>query len=199
MISAANDTRTTSGGSPDDWLIREVGNFLSEAQVRQESDTRAIPALISRVKKWSWCLEGWSSLIWIAVSRPSSTERGTTINSIGRDSGWWRWMTSRPSLEMEVTFWCWSVSWKGGCPVSSELKRVLDRGTHFEHWTMQVCWWRGSAWCCQELLMWRCHVQLKTLIRALKSKFGSCVWCSQEHCDWQSPRVNWRCQRDAGS
>ena len=51
MTSAANDTPTTSGGSSDDWLVREVGNFLSEAQVWQESDTRAIAALISRAKK----------------------------------------------------------------------------------------------------------------------------------------------------
>ena len=51
MISAANDTPTTSGGSSDDWLVREVGNFLSEAQVWQESDTRAIAVLISRAKK----------------------------------------------------------------------------------------------------------------------------------------------------
>ena len=50
MISAANDTPTTSGGSSNDWLVREVGNFLSEAQVWQESDTRAIAALISRAK-----------------------------------------------------------------------------------------------------------------------------------------------------
>ena len=51
MISAANDTPATSGGSSDDWLIREVRNFLSEAQVWQESDTRGIAALISRAKK----------------------------------------------------------------------------------------------------------------------------------------------------
>ena len=51
MISAANDMPTTSGGSSDDWLAREVGNFLSEAQVSQESDTRVIAALISRAKK----------------------------------------------------------------------------------------------------------------------------------------------------
>ena len=51
MISAANDTPTTSGGSSDDWLVREVGNLLSKAQVWQESDTRAIAALISRAKK----------------------------------------------------------------------------------------------------------------------------------------------------
>ena len=51
MISVANETPTTSGGSSDDWLLREVGNFLSEAQVWQESDTRAIAALISRAKK----------------------------------------------------------------------------------------------------------------------------------------------------
>ena len=51
MISAANGMPTTSGGSSDDWLIREVGNFLSEAQVWQESDIRVIAALISRAKK----------------------------------------------------------------------------------------------------------------------------------------------------
>ena len=48
MISAANDKPTTSSGSSDDWLVREVGNFLSEAQVWQESDTQAIAALISK-------------------------------------------------------------------------------------------------------------------------------------------------------
>ena len=51
MISVANDTPTTSGGSSDDWLVREVGNFLSEAQVWQEPDTRSIAAFISREKK----------------------------------------------------------------------------------------------------------------------------------------------------
>ena len=51
MISAANDTPTTSGGSSGDWLAKEVGNFLSEAQVSQESDTRMIAALISRAKE----------------------------------------------------------------------------------------------------------------------------------------------------
>ena len=51
MISAANDTPTTSGGSSDGWLIGEVGNFLSVAQVWQESDTQAIAAIISRAKK----------------------------------------------------------------------------------------------------------------------------------------------------
>ena len=51
MTSAANDMPTTSGASSDDWLVREVGNFLKEAQMWQESDTRAIAALISRAKK----------------------------------------------------------------------------------------------------------------------------------------------------
>ena len=51
MITAANDKPTTSGGSFDDWLAREVRNFLSEAQVWQDSDTRVIAALISRAKK----------------------------------------------------------------------------------------------------------------------------------------------------
>ena len=37
MISASNDTLTTLGGSSDDWVVREVGNFLSEAQVWQQA------------------------------------------------------------------------------------------------------------------------------------------------------------------
>ena len=51
MVSAANGTPTTSGGSSNDWLVREVGNVLSDVQVWQESDTRVIAALISRAKK----------------------------------------------------------------------------------------------------------------------------------------------------
>ena len=39
MISAAYDMPMTSGGSSDDWLPRELGNFWSEAQVWQGSDT----------------------------------------------------------------------------------------------------------------------------------------------------------------
>ena len=77
ITSAANDTPTTSGESSDDWLVRVRGNFWSEAQVWQESDTRVMAVLISRAKKWlcttiwSWCLEGWSNLRWRAVSNPS--------------------------------------------------------------------------------------------------------------------------------
>ena len=51
MISAANGMATTAGGSSDNWLARELGNFWSEAQVWQESDTWVIAAFISRAKK----------------------------------------------------------------------------------------------------------------------------------------------------
>lgn len=50
MISAANGTPTTVGGSFDDWLARELGNFWSEAQVWQESDMQVIAVFISREK-----------------------------------------------------------------------------------------------------------------------------------------------------
>ena len=36
MTSAANNTPTTPGGSSDNWLVRELGNFWNEAQVWQE-------------------------------------------------------------------------------------------------------------------------------------------------------------------
>lgn len=51
MILATNDTPATAGESSDNWLERELGNFWSEVQVWQESDTWVIVVFISRAKK----------------------------------------------------------------------------------------------------------------------------------------------------
>ena len=52
MTSAGNEIPTTSGGSSDDWLTKELGNFCKEAQVWQEVDTRVMALFMSRAKKW---------------------------------------------------------------------------------------------------------------------------------------------------
>jgi hypothetical protein len=72
--------------------------------------TRAMAAGMSSAKKlrlitsWSWCFDGWSSLICKAVTRPSCTERGTTINSVEGDKGSVLRTTNKPSLAMDREF-----------------------------------------------------------------------------------------------
>jgi hypothetical protein len=53
------------------------------------------------LRSWSWRFDGWSSLICKAVTRPSSTERGTTINSMEGDKGSVLRTTNKPSLAMD--------------------------------------------------------------------------------------------------
>ena len=53
--------------------------------------------------RFSWCLDGWSSLMWRAVTSPSRTEWGTMIKSVDGDGGSVRWTTNSPSLAIEAT------------------------------------------------------------------------------------------------
>ena len=56
------------------------------------------------ITSWSWCFDRRSSLICKAVTRPSSTERDTTINSVEGDKGSVLQTTNKPSLAMDKEF-----------------------------------------------------------------------------------------------
>ena len=47
---------------------------------------------------WNWWRDGWLSLIWRAVTRPSRTDRGSTIASATGMNGWVCWTTRSLSL-----------------------------------------------------------------------------------------------------
>ena len=51
----------------------------------------------------SWCLVGWSSLICMAVRRPSNTSHGTMMYSVGGNRGSFILTTKSPSLEIVAT------------------------------------------------------------------------------------------------
>ena len=50
MTSAAKETPTTSGGSSEDWEIKEGGNDRTEAQVCQADVTREMASFMSKAK-----------------------------------------------------------------------------------------------------------------------------------------------------
>ena len=106
ITSAAKEIPTTSGESSEDWWTKEPGNDLREVQVWQADVTREMASFMSRAKNWRWRInwwrDGWLSLIWRAVRRPSRTERGTTMASATGVNGRVRLTTRSPSLAMET-------------------------------------------------------------------------------------------------
>ena len=106
-MSAAHDTPIDSGGSSEVCFTKESVNFWSEKHVWHELYAHSM-ALVERKEvtlhhKFSWCFEGWSSLICNAVTRPCKTERGTMITSVEGTRGSLRRTTNVPSLAKDAT------------------------------------------------------------------------------------------------